>query len=103
LLPRLHLKSPPFPYPPLFRSHGPRPPEARPQPGGRPRGDDRQDDRSEEQVAALRLEIDAPGVERDQRDAERRGDGEPERASDGEDRKSTRLNSSHGSISYAVF
>src|SRR2546422_7484050 len=74
-----------FPYTTLFRSHHP---------------DDQQ--RSDQQSD--------PADERPEPVGERCGDGgkqsaAPERAHDrvGTDRKSTRLNSSHGYISYAVF
>src|SRR3712207_8206020 len=73
-------RSPPFPYPPLSRPAVPRrPPLVLPQ---HPAGRDRQ------RVAAVELAVELL----DQALGER-----------GQDRKSTRLNSSHTNISYAVF
>src|SRR2546422_3001082 len=77
-----------FPYTTLFRSRS-----------GEPRTDD------VAQVLEILHHLGA--VERlvDQRAGPRRVDGEilSGHGSDGKDRKSTRLNSSHGYISYAVF
>src|SRR3712207_7052022 len=72
-----------FPYTTLFRSRGPREPPALPA----PRGGGRR--------AAHR------GHERPR--ARRRVQREPPPPRRGADRKSTRLNSSHANISYAVF
>src|SRR5256885_6313815 len=88
-------RSPLFPYPTLFRSEG----------GGQRlfRHDARRVDREDDFLAAqpgdrVRGREDRLVLDRRHRDAER-----PAALARGEDRKSTRLNSSHLVISYAVF
>src|SRR3712207_8553194 len=77
-----------FPYTTLFRSAQP----ALPQLTGQPAGD--------------RLHLRAPRPAQqvgDRLRLRRPGAGRADRGGGGEDRKSTRLNSSHANISYAVF
>src|SRR2546430_9917981 len=74
-----------FPYTTLFRSEGP--------------GVDEPVDLA--QVGPVAAVV--AGIEGDRRTPERRERGEGERQQGQEDRKSTRLNSSHSQISYAVF
>src|SRR3712207_8213244 len=84
-----------FPYTTLFRSQQRRAPGEQ-----RQRAADEDDENGEDEDAARR--IDGEGVngsEHARADQEGAEEGERE----GEDRKSTRLNSSHANISYAVF
>src|SRR3712207_8413503 len=76
-----------FPYTTLFRSGR--------QGGGVLRGDEQAGDPVLDELG------DAPGAGADHRDAA--GLGLEQRPAEGLDRKSTRLNSSHANISYAVF
>src|SRR3712207_9007773 len=89
-------KSPLFPYPPLSRS--PLRAAGRPPPAHRLRG--------EEHPAVAARPARGRRGRRAPRRVELRGSAAPGaavRVGDGRDRKSTRLNSSHANISYAVF
>src|SRR5438477_7433657 len=79
-----------FPYTTLFRSG--------PVQGKRPQLPAIHEDR-----VAVGIEVDSRGRRRDQDAARHRDARHLERGARGVDRKSTRLNSSHMSISYAVF
>src|SRR3712207_7204815 len=84
-----------FPYTTLFRSAAAR--RAAGGAAGIARGPRRGDD----PPARAQRAADAPGPDRRRRGA--RGGGARHAERDVEDRKSTRLNSSHANISYAVF
>src|SRR5207245_11002624 len=98
-LPPLHPPIPPlFPYTTLFRS---------PASGslGRVRQDRGAEAREPGEVTSDLRRLDAPGIVTHDAEAvvQRNGGAVHARESLQGDRKSTRLNSSHGSISYAVF
>src|SRR3712207_8966519 len=82
-----------FPYTTLFRSVTRFDLEVELLPGGEPHGEPA---RIEGDRVHARLDLDVAPLE-----LQRLHDGDPTRA--GVDRKSTRLNSSHANISYAVF
>src|SRR3712207_8450915 len=77
-----------FPYTTLFRSDRP----------VDDRGDD-EDDRPQKRDAAVLALVEDVAGDREVRERDEPG----RRDADAEDRKSTRLNSSHANISYAVF
>src|SRR5687768_18292516 len=81
-----------FPYTTLFRSHG----RDRDEQADRGRDQRLRDARSDDLEAALRVTAEL-------REREDDADDGAEQTDERRDRKSTRLNSSHGYISYAVF